>query len=74
MANEWADREAQKRSYELFARYVAPHFSDAARAPYRSMEWARENRPTFIGRVGEAIVKSMSDHAAEQQEKSGDKP
>ncbi|MEX2393822.1 MAG: LLM class flavin-dependent oxidoreductase [Actinomycetota bacterium] len=73
MANEWADREAQKRSYELFARYVAPHFNEAARAPKQSRDWAAENRPTFIGRVGEAIVKSMSDHAAEQQEKQGQK-
>jgi limonene 1,2-monooxygenase len=70
MANEWADREAQMKSYELFARYVAPRFNEAAHAPKRSRDWAAENRPTFIGRVGEAIVKSMSDHAAEQQEKT----
>jgi limonene 1,2-monooxygenase len=69
MAHEWADREATKKSYELFAQYVMPQFNKEADATQRSRDWAAENRPKFITRVGEAIMKSIGDHAAEQQSK-----
>lgn len=69
MANEWADRVAQMRSYELFAQYVAPHFNDEAASTKRSRDWAAENRPKFMTRVGEALTKSITDHAAEQEAK-----
>ncbi len=69
MAHEWADREATKKSYELFAQYVMPQFNKEADSTQRSRDWAAENRPKFITRVGEAIMKSIGDHAAEQQAK-----
>ncbi len=70
MAHEWADREATKKSYELFAQYVMPQFNKEGDSTQRSRDWAAENRPKFITRVGEAIMKSIGDHAAEQQAKS----
>jgi len=69
MAHEWADREATLKSYELFARYVIPHFQGAIEAPVRSRDWAAENRPTFIGAAMQAIMEQISRHQQEQAEK-----
>jgi limonene 1,2-monooxygenase len=69
MAHEWADREATLKSYELFARYVIPHFQGAIEAPVRSRDWAAENRSTFIGAAMQAIMEQISRHQQEQAEK-----
>jgi limonene 1,2-monooxygenase len=66
MAHDWADREATWKSYELFARYVIPHFKGSNTAARQSRDWVAENRPEQLGRVGEAIMKSIGDHAAEK--------
>jgi len=66
MANDWADREATLRSYELFARYVMPQFQGTLPKLAESHRWAAENRPQFIGRAIEAVGKAIQDHAAER--------
>jgi limonene 1,2-monooxygenase len=35
-----------------------------------SMTWAAENRPTFIGAMGNAINQEIQKHVAEQKEKA----
>ena len=70
MANEWADREAMLRSYELFARDVMPRFQDSTRTTIGSKEWAQENRPQFIGAAGNAVMKAIKDHAEEKAQKA----
>jgi limonene 1,2-monooxygenase len=70
MANDWADREATLRSYELFAREVMPRFQDSTRTMVASRDWAAENRPTFIGAAGNAVMKAIQDHATEKAEKA----
>jgi limonene 1,2-monooxygenase len=70
MANEWADREAQKRSYELFARYVAPRFQHKLPSIQGSRDWAAANREQFIGEAVGAIGKAIADHQAEQAARS----
>jgi limonene 1,2-monooxygenase len=70
MANDWADREAQLRSYELFAREVMPYFQNKTASLVRSRDWAAENRPTFIGAAGQAVMKAIGDHNAEKQAKA----
>jgi limonene 1,2-monooxygenase len=70
MAHDWADREGTMKSYELFARYVMPQINDEASSTKRSRDWAAENRPKFMPKVGEAIMNSIQQHAAEQQAKS----
>jgi len=70
MAHEWADRDATLRSYELFARYVAPRFQGSLGSLTASRDWAAENRPAFIGAVGGAIVKAIQDHQAEREHRS----
>ncbi len=68
MAHEWADRPQTERSYELFARYVMPVFQGSAATLTASRDWAAENRPTFIGEAGAAIMSAIQTHAAEQAE------
>jgi len=69
MAHEWANTEATKHSYELFARYVMPQFQASMPAPTESRDWAIENRPQFMEAAGGAIMKAITDHAAEQAAK-----
>jgi limonene 1,2-monooxygenase len=69
MAHEWADTEATKHSYELFARYVAPLFQGSTPAPVQSRDWAAANRPAFIGAATEAVMKAIGDHQAERSAK-----
>jgi len=65
VAHEWANREATMRSYELFARYVAPLFQGSAVPPVRSRQWV-VSQPAFMDAAGAAIVKAISDHQAEK--------
>ena len=69
MANDWADREATLHSYELFAREVMPHFQGSSVQAVASRDWAAENRPTFLGAAGNAVMKAFKDHAAEKASK-----
>ncbi len=69
-AHEWADKAATHRSYELFARYVLPHFDGSARRPDESKEWVAENRPQMIGAAMGAIGAAIQSHAAEKAEKA----
>jgi len=69
-AHEWANPEATRRSYELMAQYVMPHFQNTARRPAESMKWVAENRPTFIGAAGGAIMSAIQKHAEEKAAKS----
>jgi limonene 1,2-monooxygenase len=70
MANDWADREAMLRSYELFAREVMPRFQGSTPSLVASRDWAAENRPTFIGAATGAVMKAFTDHQAEQAAKA----
>jgi limonene 1,2-monooxygenase len=69
MAQEWADREATLRSYELFAREVMPHFQGTAETLTASRDWAAENRPQFIGAAGAAIMSSFQRHNEEKEKR-----
>jgi limonene 1,2-monooxygenase len=65
-AHNWADFEETKRSYELYARYVMPHFSRANAPRESSYEWCGDNREEF-GAKRVAAARAMFDkHEAEQ--------
>ncbi len=68
MAHDWADTAATRRSYELLARYVFPAFQGSAESTTSSRDWAAENRPTFIGEVGAAIMTAIGKHNAEHED------
>jgi limonene 1,2-monooxygenase len=65
-AHEWANPEATHRSYELLAQKVLPHFQGSSRRPAESKDWVAENRPTFIGAAGQAIMTQIAKHGEEQ--------
>jgi limonene 1,2-monooxygenase len=69
-AHNWADFEATKRSYELYARYVMPHFSKLNEARAASYQWCGDNRAEFSAKR-QAAAKAMFDkHEAEQRERA----
>jgi limonene 1,2-monooxygenase len=68
MATNWADWTQTRRSYELFSRYVMPHFQRRNRARQGSMEWTMDRRPDFQGDYTAAIQKEITDYAAKQKE------
>lgn len=67
MAVNWADFEQTKKSYELIARYVFPHFQGTNTAREVSMESARQNRPELIGKVTGAIAAEIKKHYEEKK-------
>jgi len=64
--HDWASPEATKRSFELFAQYVMPHFDGQLEAPQASCEWLTGSGGEFIGRAVGAIGKAIADYADEQ--------
>jgi limonene 1,2-monooxygenase len=67
-AHEWANREQTLRSYELFARYVMPHFQGSLGQVAGSNTWARENRKQVFGSTVESVRRAFTDfgHAADE--------
>ncbi|MFE3928038.1 LLM class flavin-dependent oxidoreductase [Streptomyces sp. YIM B13508] len=55
---DWATREQTKRSYELLARYVAPHFTGALESRRASQQWVAEQRDDFAAQAREAARQS----------------
>lgn len=72
MGHDWADREATKRSYALLAREVFPRYQGSAVTTERSRDWAIENRPTFIGAAGGAVMDAIAKHQQERNAKATD--
>jgi len=65
-AHEWANPEATRRSYELFAQHVLPHFDAHVASTTASMEWVMANRPEHLGAAMNAIGAAIQQHAAEK--------
>jgi limonene 1,2-monooxygenase len=65
-AHNWADFEATKRSYELYARYVMPHFSQANAPRAASYQWCGDNRAEFSAKRNAAAKAMFDKHEAEQ--------
>src|SRR3954466_8972045 len=64
--HDWASPAATKRSFELFAQYVMPHFAGQLEAPEASCEWVTGSGGEFVNQAANAIMKAIADHAAEQ--------
>ena len=65
-AHEWANPEATRRSYELFAQHVLPHFDAHVASTTASMEWVMSNRPEQLGAAMQAIGAAIQQHADEK--------
>jgi limonene 1,2-monooxygenase len=69
-AHEWANREQTLRSFELFARYVMPHFQGSLTTIAGSQSWARENRKQVFGSTVDAVRRAFTDFGKEVPEEA----
>ena len=60
-ANEWTSWEKTRRSYELWARYVAPRFQGQFTPVQENQKWVAENRGTIFRPSQAAIGKAFED-------------
>ena len=70
LAHNWADFENTKKSYELFARYVAPKFQDANTNRQASLEWTRDNRAAVMPQAMMAVGARIAQHIEEKGEEN----
>jgi limonene 1,2-monooxygenase len=66
MAHNWAPWEATRRSYELFARYVAPRFQQLNDNREASMAWVGGHKAEFTGAAMAAVGARIAAHAEEK--------
>ena len=63
-AHDWAPREAQLRSFELFARYVIPQVQGLIAPVQRSADFVGENKGELMHAAGQAILQTIRTHNA----------
>ena len=66
MAHNWAPWAQTKRSYELFARYVAPKFQSLNVGREASMAWVKANKADFTAQSMAAVGARIAQHAQEK--------
>ncbi|MGI8552453.1 MAG: LLM class flavin-dependent oxidoreductase, partial [Dehalococcoidia bacterium] len=64
-AHEWATREKTLKSYELFARYVMPHFQGTLAPPQSSQDWVQTDLKKIGARYADAIYGAFRDAGRE---------
>ena len=69
MATNWADFPNTLKSYDLFARYVIPHFRRDNVNRVDSMNWVSDNRERFLGTARTARQAAVDSYAREREEK-----
>ncbi len=67
LAHNWADWEETKRSYDLIARQVIPHFQGSNDLRRYSYDYSRDNRPMFIGKAEKAVMNEIEKHEARKK-------
>jgi limonene 1,2-monooxygenase len=67
LAHNWADFENTKKSYELFARHVIPHFRGANRRRVQSYSFAVANSTELMGKAMEAAAAMVEKHRVERE-------
>ncbi|HET9625923.1 MAG TPA: LLM class flavin-dependent oxidoreductase [Kofleriaceae bacterium] len=65
LAHDWAAPAARFRSYDLFARHVAPHFQGQARSTLDAKARARAARPQLAQDNLKAVTQSTAKYQAE---------
>jgi limonene 1,2-monooxygenase len=69
-AHNWADWPATKRSYEMYARYVIPHFARANVARTESYQWVTDHQDELVEKRVNAAQQMFDKHEAEQKAKA----
>jgi limonene 1,2-monooxygenase len=67
LAHNCANFEATRKSYDLFARYVIPHFQRSNRNREASLRWSREKSDIIYGGIVAATKKAIADHEAAKE-------
>jgi limonene 1,2-monooxygenase len=70
-ANDMASPAATRRSYELFARHVMPHYQDAIDSRLESEAFARSIRPDMFVRQQQAVEHEVARYEEEHQPAPG---
>ncbi len=70
LAHDWANSEAKFRSYELFARHVAPRFQSQAHPTVDAKNRARNARPELAASNSLAVEMSTAKYQAELDAKA----
>lgn len=65
LAHNWANPEATRRSYELIARHVMPHFQGQHRPTLEAADRAGKLRPDLAARHAKALDEMKARYAAE---------
>lgn len=65
--HNWADFAETKRSYELYQRYVMPHFSGDNRPRVESFDWCTNNRDLLTEKRTSAAKAMFDKHEAEMK-------
>jgi limonene 1,2-monooxygenase len=60
LAHEWAPAEKMRRSYELFARWVAPHFQNSLQGVTDAQAWSATNREALNRNEVSAVVAAFN--------------
>jgi limonene 1,2-monooxygenase len=74
MVNNWADWPQLKRSLELYAQYVIPHFAQANTGRDASYEWVTENQAELVEKRVNAANAVFAQHEAERGTRPDDDP
>jgi len=69
LAHNWANFEATKNSYELFARHVLPRFNGSNLGRTASLQWYTDNNHELIGKAMQAAADTVQKFMAEQAAK-----
>jgi limonene 1,2-monooxygenase len=64
LAQNWANFDATKKSFELFARHVMPQFANRNEWRTASYDWLGDNRDAFSGASRAAVEHALQRHAA----------
>jgi limonene 1,2-monooxygenase len=64
LAQNWANFDATKKSFELFARHVMPQFANRNEWRTASYNWLGDNRDAFSGASRAAVEHALQKHAA----------
>lgn len=70
LAHNWANFEATKRSYDLIAREVFPHFQGQHRSTMDAAMRARKLRPELAAIHAKAVETAQETYAAEKESRS----
>jgi len=62
LGHDWADWDATKKSYELYARFVTPHFRKANQNRNASLDWIEQNNTDFNNQQKGAVDAMIARH------------